>query len=201
MDKKHKYILDTPYISISWTYFYILTLSQLLNLFLKILYGFIKLIISIHILKVSICIKLHLDVRINTNLMYIISKRCIVMTYSKLNCCTIRKSKNSSIVIVSESPECGAMHYAERVKKEYPQFDVRVSILGHMQRGGSPSARDRILASVLGSFAVEAIKEGQHNIMVGILNGTPVYVPFAKAIQVQDKSDQTFLNLVATLSN
>ncbi|MCQ2153391.1 MAG: 6-phosphofructokinase [Bacteroidales bacterium] len=113
----------------------------------------------------------------------------------------IRKSKNSSIVIVSESPECGAMHYAERVKKEYPQFDVRVSILGHMQRGGSPSARDRILASVLGSFAVEAIKEGQHNIMVGILNGTPVYVPFAKAIQVQDKSDQTFLNLVATLSN
>ena len=84
----------------------------------------------------------------------------------------IRKSKNSSIVIVSESPQCGAMHYAERVKKEYPQYDVRVSILGHMQRGGTPSARDRILASILGAGAVEAIKEGQHSIMVGIHNGT-----------------------------
>lgn len=113
----------------------------------------------------------------------------------------IRKSKNSSIVIVSESPECGAMHYAERVKKEYPQFDVRVSILGHMQRGGSPTARDRILASGLGALAIQAIQEGQHNIMVGFSFGNPVYVPFAKAIQVQDKSDTTFLNLVATLSN
>lgn len=113
----------------------------------------------------------------------------------------IRKSKNSSIVIVSESPECGAMHYAERVKKEYPEFDVRVSILGHMQRGGSPSAHDRILASALGSFAVKAIQEGQHNVMVGMSNGMPVYVSLAKAIKIQDKSDKTLLNLVATLSN
>ena len=59
-----------------------------------------------------------------------------------------RKSKNSSIVIVSESPkDGGAMHYAERVRKEYPQYDVRVTILGHLQRGGSPSAEDRILAA------------------------------------------------------
>lgn len=113
----------------------------------------------------------------------------------------IRKSKNSSIVIVSESPECGAMHYAERVKKEYPQFDVRVSILGHMQRGGSPSARDRILASSLGAQAIEAIREGQHSIMVGIHNGDMVYVPLAKAIRVQDKSDTRMLELIKTLSN
>lgn len=113
----------------------------------------------------------------------------------------IRKSKNSSIVIVSESPSCGAMHYAERVKKEYPQFDVRVSILGHMQRGGSPSAHDRILASALGAYAIRAISEGQHNVMVGIHNGTPVLVPLATAIKVQDKSDHTLLDLVATLSN
>lgn len=113
----------------------------------------------------------------------------------------IRKSKNSSIVIVSESPKCGAMHYAERVKKEYPEYDVRVSILGHMQRGGSPSARDRILASALGAFAVQAINEGQHNVMVGISNGELVYVPLAKALKNQDKSDKTLLKLVATLSN
>ena len=68
-----------------------------------------------------------------------------------------RKSKNSSIVIVSESKkDGGAMHYAERVKKEYPGYDVRVTILGHLQRGGSPSAHDRILASRLG-YAVLSI--------------------------------------------
>lgn len=113
----------------------------------------------------------------------------------------IRKSKNSSIVIVSESPECGAIHYAERVKKEYPQYDVRVSILGHMQRGGSPSARDRILASSFGAFAIKAVKEGQHNVMVGIHNSGLLYVPFAKAIQVQDKSDHKMLELISTLAN
>ena len=66
----------------------------------------------------------------------------------------IRKSKKSCIVIVSESPKCGAMFYAERVKKEFPGFDVRVSILGHLQRGGSPSARDRIrgVCALLGVY-------------------------------------------------
>lgn len=113
----------------------------------------------------------------------------------------IRKSKNSSIVLVSESPKCGAMHYAERVKKEYPQFDVRVSILGHMQRGGSPSARDRILASIMGAYAVKAIQEKQHNVMVGISNGNTVLVPFAKAIQGQSTVDYGFLDLLSTLSN
>ena len=65
----------------------------------------------------------------------------------------IRKSKNSSIVIVSEK-DGGAMHYAERVRKEYPQYDVRVTILGHLQRGGTPTAHDRILASRLGVAAI-----------------------------------------------
>ena len=60
-----------------------------------------------------------------------------------------RKSKNSSIVLVAESEVTGgAMGVAERVKKEYPQFDVRVSILGHLQRGGSPTAQDRVLAAM-----------------------------------------------------
>lgn len=79
----------------------------------------------------------------------------------------IRKSKSSSMVIVSESPKCGAMYYADRVKKEYPEFDVRVSILGHLQRGGSPSAYDRILASRLGVGAITALREGQRNVMIG----------------------------------
>ena len=80
-----------------------------------------------------------------------------------------RKSKNSSIVLVAESEITGgAMHYAERVKNEYPGYDVRVVILGHVQRGGSPTAYDRILASRMGNAAVEAIIDGQRNIMMGI---------------------------------
>ena len=92
-----------------------------------------------------------------------------------------RKSKNSSIVLVAESPVTGgAMGLAERVKNEYPQYDVRVSILGHLQRGGSPTAVDRILASRLGAAAIDALMEDQRNVMVGIRNDEIVYVPFFK---------------------
>ena len=75
------------------------------------------------------------------------------------------------------------MHYADRVKREYPGYDVRVSILGHLQRGGAPSANDRILASRLGEAAIQALMEDQHNIMVGIHNNEIVYVPFDQAIK------------------
>lgn len=108
----------------------------------------------------------------------------------------IRKSKNSSIVIVSESPKCGAMHYAERVKKEYPEYDVRVSILGHMQRGGSPTATDRILASVLGSGAIDALLDDQRSVMVGLRNHKIVYVPLKDAIR-SDKGVE--MKLISTL--
>jgi len=95
-----------------------------------------------------------------------------------------RKSKNSSIVLVAESPVTGgAMGLAERVEKEYPNYDVRVSILGHLQRGGSPTAHDRILASRMGAAAIDAIMEDQRNVMIGIRNDEIVYVPFSKAIK------------------
>lgn len=95
-----------------------------------------------------------------------------------------RKTKNSSIVLVAESDVTGgAMGVAERVKKEYPEFDVRVTILGHIQRGGSPSANDRILASRLGVAAIDALLEDQRSIMIGIDNDEIVYVPFSRAIK------------------
>ena len=73
-----------------------------------------------------------------------------------------RKSKSSSIVLVAESEITGgAMHYAERVKNEYPQYDVRVTILGHLQRGGRPTAHDRIIASRMGVASIQALMEGQ----------------------------------------
>ena len=113
----------------------------------------------------------------------------------------IRKTKNSSIVIVSESPkDGGAMHYAERVRKEYPQYEVRVSILGHLQRGGSPSAYDRILASRLGVGAIQALLEGQRNVMVGIHNDEIVYVPFAQAIKDDKPLDKSLIRVLNELS-
>lgn len=112
----------------------------------------------------------------------------------------IRKSKSSSIVIVSESPKCGAMYYAERVRKEYPEYDVRVSILGHLQRGGSPSAGDRILASRLGVGAVQALIDGQRNVMIGIRNDEIVYVPFSRAVRSNKPIKQDLLDAQNILS-
>lgn len=112
-----------------------------------------------------------------------------------------RKSKNSSIVLVAESEITGgAMHYAERVKNEYPQYDVRVSILGHLQRGGRPTAHDRIIASRMGVASIEALMEGQRNVMIGIENDQIVYVPFTKAIKNDKPIDRELVNVLHELS-
>ena len=112
----------------------------------------------------------------------------------------IRKSKKSCIVIVSESPKCGALYYADRVKKEFPEYDVRVSILGHLQRGGSPSARDRILASWMGVAAVEAVMQGQRNVMIGIRNNDSVLVPFSECIRTDKRFDKRLVTVLDELS-
>ena len=112
-----------------------------------------------------------------------------------------RKSKNSSIVLVAESPITGgAMGLAERVKNEYPQYDVRVTILGHLQRGGSPTAVDRILASRMGAAAIDALLEDQRNVMIGISNDEIVYVPFSKAIKNDKPINRELLNTLRRLS-
>ena len=112
-----------------------------------------------------------------------------------------RKSKNSAIVIVAENPQTGgATALAERVKKEFPQYDARVTILGHIQRGGSPTAFDRILASRMGEAAIEALQEGQRNVMIGTENGKIVYVPFPKAVKHNKGIDRQNLDLVKILS-
>lgn len=96
----------------------------------------------------------------------------------------LRKSKNSSIVIVAENPVIGgAQGLANTLKEKHPEYDVRVTILGHLQRGGSPTAYDRILASRMGVAAINALLEEQRNIMIGIKNDELVYVPFSKAIK------------------
>lgn len=112
-----------------------------------------------------------------------------------------RKSKSSSIVLVAESEVTGgAMGLAERVKKEYPEYEVRVTILGHIQRGGSPTAADRILATRMGEASVNAIIEGQRNVMVGIQDDKLVYVPFSKAIRDDKPINRDLLQTIKMLS-
>ena len=115
----------------------------------------------------------------------------------------MRKSKNSSIVIVSESQKDGsggALYYADRVRKEFPQYKVQVTILGHLQRGGTPSAYDRILASRLGYASIEALIEGQRNIMVGISNDEIVYVPIQRAVKRDKPIKKELIDVLAVLS-
>ena len=97
----------------------------------------------------------------------------------------LRRTKSSSIVLFAEGREkdYNIMEVADNMRQKFPELDVRVSILGYLQRGGSPTASDRILASRLGVAAIESLLEGQRNIMVGLRNNEIVYIPFAKAIK------------------
>lgn len=95
-----------------------------------------------------------------------------------------RKHKNSGIVLVQEHAiEGGARAVAELIEKVHPEYGTRVTILGHLQRGGSPTAYDRILASRLGVAAIQALMEEQRSVMVGVQDSDIVYVPLSKAIK------------------
>lgn len=95
-----------------------------------------------------------------------------------------RKSKNSSIVLVQEHAiEGGAAAVAKLIAEAHPEYSPRVTVLGHLQRGGSPTANDRILASRMGIAAIQALLEEQRSIMIGIQNDEIVYVPLIKAIK------------------
>jgi len=112
-----------------------------------------------------------------------------------------RKTKNSSIVIVAESDITGgATGLAERMRLEHPEYDVRVTILGHIQRGGSPSAYDRILASRMGVAAIDALMDEQRSIMIGIVNDIIVHIPFTKAIKDDKPVNENLLGVLQILS-
>jgi 6-phosphofructokinase 1 len=112
----------------------------------------------------------------------------------------IRK-KSSNIIIVAEGlKEGGAFVIAEKVKNDFKDYDVRVSVLGHLQRGGSPSASDRVNASRLGHAAVEALLDDQKSVMVGIANGEISLVPFRKAVKLHKDVDHNLVDLAKILS-
>lgn len=94
-----------------------------------------------------------------------------------------KSKKSSSIVIVAEgNPSGGAYMLAQEVKQRTDQYDIRITVLGHLQRGGSPSCSDRVLASRLGVEAVESLLNGAVNVMVGVVNDRLVHTPFENAI-------------------
>ncbi len=114
---------------------------------------------------------------------------------------SVQKTKSSGVVIVSEGDDAGgAMQIAEIVKKRMPEFDIRVSILGHLQRGGAPSAFDRYLASKLGVAAVEALLDDQRSVMVGLVNNETVLIPFNQAIKHHKDINRKMLEMLYILN-
>lgn len=114
-----------------------------------------------------------------------------------------RKDKASKIIIVAEGDEAGGAYtVGEELKTKFPHSDIRISVLGHIQRGGSPSCMDRVLASRLGVAAVEALLEGKTNLMAGQVNREIVFTQFSHAIKHIDAEKVTpaWLRLVEILS-
>jgi 6-phosphofructokinase 1 len=112
-----------------------------------------------------------------------------------------RQNKTSAIIIVAEGDEeGGAYAVAEKVKERFNVYDTRVSVLGHIQRGGSPTAFDRVLASRMGHGAVQALLDGESCKMVGIVNRKVQLVPFEKATKHNQEVNPQLLALVDILS-
>ena len=114
---------------------------------------------------------------------------------------SLKRSKNSgkssSIVIVAEGDKTGnnVFELKDYVEKNLPIYDVRVSVLGHMQRGGNPTCFDRVLASRMGVKAVESLLEGRSNEMIGIRDTSLVLVPIAEAISGLTQVDQELIRV------
>ncbi len=112
-----------------------------------------------------------------------------------------KRKKTSMIVIVAEGDDAGGAYaIAKEVKKRFNQFDTRVSILGHMQRGGSPTYADRLLASRLGVAAVEALIDGRKDEMVGLINNKLVYTPFKEVASKKKDINVDLLRIADILS-
>jgi len=112
-----------------------------------------------------------------------------------------RRKKSSNIIIVAEGDEeGGALAIAEKLKPELTGYEVRVVILGHLQRGGSPSALDRVNASRLGNAAVEALLDGQQSVMVGLQSDEIVLIPFRKAVKQHKGLKQHLVDIIDILN-
>ncbi len=111
-----------------------------------------------------------------------------------------RKRLNNLIIVAEGADQGGAMEVANKVRQDFPEYDVKVTILGHIQRGGSPSAFDRVTASRMGAGAIEALLDDQKSVMVGIANNQLVQVPFNQTIKNKKDVNVSMLKLAEILS-
>ena len=113
-----------------------------------------------------------------------------------------KRKKMVNLVVVAEGGEYGdANKLAEIIKERIPTADTRVCILGHIQRGGSPSCADRLIASHMGYYAVESLLIGRHNVMVGVINNKIHYTPLDKAVKEKQKIGQEWMKIVKILAS
>lgn len=115
---------------------------------------------------------------------------------------TEKRKKLVNLIVVAEGDETGGGTEVGRlVKQRLPNADVRVCILGHIQRGGSPTCLDRLIASRMGYHAVECLIEGRHNVMVGIVNNRMHYLPLDNAVKAKEKFNKDWLRIVKILAS
>ena len=113
-----------------------------------------------------------------------------------------RRKKLVNLVVVAEGEEFGGANELSKIIKErMPTSDVRVCILGHIQRGGSPSCLDRLIASRMGYHAVESLLEGRHNVMVGIVNNRMNYIPLDLAVKAKQRISKDWMKIVKILAS
>jgi 6-phosphofructokinase 1 len=110
-----------------------------------------------------------------------------------------RQNKSSIIFVAEGHTEGTTFEIAEKVKKRFPNLDVRVTILGHIQRGGSPTSYDRIAASRMGVASVEALLDDQKSIMIGLQNGEIVHVPLNKTVKLHKEVSKSLLDIAKIL--
>ena len=113
-----------------------------------------------------------------------------------------KSGKSSSIVVIAEGDKTGknVFDIAEYIEKNMPNYDVRVSVLGHMQRGGRPTCFDRVLASRMGVKAVESLNEGKSNAMVGLKEDEIILTPLEKAIKGKSEINKDLVRVSDILS-
>lgn len=113
-----------------------------------------------------------------------------------------KRKKLVNLIVVAEGGEFGdANGLAAIVKKRIPTADVRVCILGHIQRGGSPTCHDRLVASHMGYYAVESLLNGRFNVMIGVINNKITYTPLDKAVKEKQRIGQEWMKIVKILAS
>jgi 6-phosphofructokinase 1 len=111
------------------------------------------------------------------------------------------RKKLVNIIIVAEGEKFGATELSKIIKERIPGQDLRVCILGHIQRGGSPTCFDRVIASRMGYSAVQCLRENRFNVFVGIVNNKMHYIPLDQAVKSKQKIDQEWMKIVKILSS